>query len=163
MAPAHAECGAHADRAGPPPRIRWYVSDMTIPGGTAEHRAAGSTRPAVRIAIVIVSDKRTLATDESGPLASAAREGAAGLRRTVPDYFLSGADRDVVDPDARARRWCEWQADCLVAWLDSGGRSGADEDPHSGTATSDARAAALTPFFATANFEHALQARIHAP
>ena len=42
---------------------------MTIPTGTIEHRAAGAQRAAVRCAIVIVSDTRTIATDESGPLA----------------------------------------------------------------------------------------------
>ncbi len=42
---------------------------MTLPDGTTEHRAAGAARAAVRAAVVVVSDKRTLATDESGPLA----------------------------------------------------------------------------------------------
>jgi molybdopterin adenylyltransferase len=42
---------------------------MTLPEGTAEHRAAAEKRAGARIAIVIVSDKRTIATDESGPLA----------------------------------------------------------------------------------------------
>ncbi len=42
---------------------------MTLPTGTIEHRAAGAQRAAVRCAIVIVSDTRTIATDESGPLA----------------------------------------------------------------------------------------------
>jgi molybdopterin adenylyltransferase len=42
---------------------------MSLPTGTTEHRAAGARRAAVRCAIVIVSDTRTLATDESGPLA----------------------------------------------------------------------------------------------
>ena len=42
---------------------------MTLPEGTFEHRAAASAQRAVRVAVVIVSDKRTVATDESGPLA----------------------------------------------------------------------------------------------
>jgi molybdopterin adenylyltransferase len=42
---------------------------MSLPTGTTEHRAAGALRTAARCAIVIVSDTRTLATDESGPLA----------------------------------------------------------------------------------------------
>lgn len=42
---------------------------MTLPQGTAEHRSAGAARAPVRVAIVVVSDKRTLDTDESGPLA----------------------------------------------------------------------------------------------
>lgn len=58
---------------------------MTIPEGTAEHRAAGATRPAVRVAVVIVSDKRTLETDESGPLARALLT-AAG--HTITDFAL---------------------------------------------------------------------------
>lgn len=44
---------------------------MSIPEGTAEHRAAASERAGARVAIVVVSDKRTIATDESGPLARA--------------------------------------------------------------------------------------------
>jgi len=42
---------------------------MTLPVGTVEHRTAGASRPAAHVAVVVVSDKRTLATDESGPLA----------------------------------------------------------------------------------------------
>jgi molybdopterin adenylyltransferase len=42
---------------------------MTTPTGTTEHRAAGAARAAVQIAIVIVTDTRTIDTDESGPLA----------------------------------------------------------------------------------------------
>jgi len=42
---------------------------MTLPVGTVEHRTAGASRPAAQVAVVVVSDKRTLATDESGPLA----------------------------------------------------------------------------------------------
>jgi molybdenum cofactor biosynthesis protein B len=42
---------------------------MALPQGTSEHRAAGAQRAAARVAIVVVSDKRTAETDESGPLA----------------------------------------------------------------------------------------------
>jgi molybdenum cofactor biosynthesis protein B len=42
---------------------------MSLPPGTTEHRAAGATRAAARVAIVVVSDQRTIETDESGPLA----------------------------------------------------------------------------------------------
>ncbi len=42
---------------------------MTLPAGTSEHRDAAARRAPVRVAVVVVSDKRTLATDESGPLA----------------------------------------------------------------------------------------------
>ena len=49
--------------------MRPYVSIMTLPDGTTEHRAAGATRAPAQIAIVVVSDKRTIETDESGPLA----------------------------------------------------------------------------------------------
>lgn len=41
---------------------------MRLPDGTIEHRDAAA-RITARVAIVVVSDKRTLATDESGPLA----------------------------------------------------------------------------------------------
>lgn len=44
---------------------------MSLPDGTTEHRAAAQQGAPVRCAIVVVSDKRTLATDESGPLARA--------------------------------------------------------------------------------------------
>ena len=42
---------------------------MTLPEGTTEHSAAGAAQRPARVAITVVSDKRTLATDESGPLA----------------------------------------------------------------------------------------------
>jgi len=42
---------------------------MTLPEGTTEHRAAGAARSAARVAVTVVSDKRTIDTDESGPLA----------------------------------------------------------------------------------------------
>lgn len=42
---------------------------MTLPEGTQTHRAAAQARQPVQVAIVIVSDSRTVATDESGPLA----------------------------------------------------------------------------------------------
>ena len=58
---------------------------MTLPEGTAEHRAAAEQRAGARIAIVIVSDKRTLATDESGPLARTLLT-AAG--HTIADFAL---------------------------------------------------------------------------
>jgi len=42
---------------------------MTIPQGTIEHRATAAQQLPVQVAIVVVSDKRTAETDESGPLA----------------------------------------------------------------------------------------------
>ena len=42
---------------------------MSLPAGTTEHRADAATRPPVQVAVIVISDKRTLATDESGPLA----------------------------------------------------------------------------------------------
>jgi molybdopterin adenylyltransferase len=42
---------------------------MTLPDGTSTHRAAAAQQAPVRIAVIVVSDKRTPATDESGPLA----------------------------------------------------------------------------------------------
>lgn len=58
---------------------------MTLPAGTTEHRAAGAARVAARIAIVIVSDTRTTATDESGPLA---RRLITDAGHTVTHYAL---------------------------------------------------------------------------
>ena len=42
---------------------------MSIPQGTIAHRAKAAQELPVRVAIVVVSDKRTAETDESGPLA----------------------------------------------------------------------------------------------
>lgn len=42
---------------------------MTLPEGTTEHRADSAQRAPVQVAVVVVSDKRTVETDESGPLA----------------------------------------------------------------------------------------------
>ena len=42
---------------------------MTMPEGTSAHRRSAADRAPVRAAIVIVTDSRTAATDESGPLA----------------------------------------------------------------------------------------------
>jgi molybdenum cofactor biosynthesis protein B len=42
---------------------------MSIPQGTIEHRAKAAQQLPVQVAIVVVSDKRTAETDESGPLA----------------------------------------------------------------------------------------------
>ncbi|MCC7051669.1 MAG: MogA/MoaB family molybdenum cofactor biosynthesis protein [Gemmatimonadaceae bacterium] len=42
---------------------------MTLPAGTTEHRAAGATQRPARVAVTVVSDRRTIDTDESGPLA----------------------------------------------------------------------------------------------
>ncbi|MES3033295.1 MAG: molybdenum cofactor biosynthesis protein B [Gemmatimonadota bacterium] len=42
---------------------------MALPTGTTEHRSDAAHRPPVQVAVVVVSDKRTVETDESGPLA----------------------------------------------------------------------------------------------
>ena len=68
---------------------------MTLPAGTSEHRAAAAQQSAVQIAIVIVSDKRTKETDESGPLARALLT-AAG--HTIVDFVLLPND----EPRTRA-------------------------------------------------------------
>ena len=44
---------------------------MSIPEGTAEHRAAAATRKGAMVAIAIISDKRTIETDESGQIGRA--------------------------------------------------------------------------------------------
>lgn len=43
---------------------------MSESASTREHRAASASQPAVRCAVVVVSDSRTVETDESGPLAA---------------------------------------------------------------------------------------------
>lgn len=58
---------------------------MSTPEGTADHRRAAATRAGARIAIVIVTDKRTIQTDESGPLARALLT-AAG--HSIADFAL---------------------------------------------------------------------------
>jgi molybdenum cofactor biosynthesis protein B len=42
---------------------------MELPDGTAAHRASAAGRPAVRCAVLTVSDTRSIATDTSGPRA----------------------------------------------------------------------------------------------
>ena len=49
---------------------------MTLPEGTREHRKDAQRHASARGAVITVSDSRTLATDESGPLLRAALERA---------------------------------------------------------------------------------------
>ena len=58
---------------------------MSLPTGTREHRTDAATRPPIQAAIVVVSDKRTLETDESGPLARTLLRDAGHL---VTDFAL---------------------------------------------------------------------------
>lgn len=58
---------------------------MTVPEGTSEHRTAAAQRAAAQVAIVVVSDKRTLETDESGPLA---RRLLTAAGHAVADFAL---------------------------------------------------------------------------
>jgi molybdenum cofactor biosynthesis protein B len=58
---------------------------MTLPPGTASHRAEGDALAALRCAVVTVSDTRTIATDESGALIQRLLEGAGFA---VADYAL---------------------------------------------------------------------------
>jgi molybdenum cofactor biosynthesis protein B len=58
---------------------------MTLPPGTASHRAEGEALAALRCAVVTVSDTRTIATDESGALMQRLLEGAGFA---VADYAL---------------------------------------------------------------------------
>lgn len=53
----------------PWPGCRAQIAEMTATTGVAAHREASQERPPARVAIVIVSDSRTLETDVSGPLA----------------------------------------------------------------------------------------------
>lgn len=44
------------------------VHGLTVPEGTKAHRAEAKAQGALRVAVLTVSDSRTLETDESGPL-----------------------------------------------------------------------------------------------
>jgi molybdopterin adenylyltransferase len=68
---------------------------MTLPTGTTEHRAAAASQAPINVAIVIVSDSRTVDTDESGPLAQRLFEAAS---HTVVDRTLLPND----EPRVRA-------------------------------------------------------------
>ncbi len=58
---------------------------MTIPAGTASHRAEGDALAPLRCAVVTVSDSRTVETDESGALIKQLIDGAGF---TLADYAL---------------------------------------------------------------------------
>lgn len=49
---------------------------MTVPEGTRAHRAEAKAQGALRCAVLTVSDSRTAATDESGPMIRKLLEGA---------------------------------------------------------------------------------------
>lgn len=58
---------------------------MTLPPGTASHRAEGDALPALRCAVLTVTDTRTLDTDESGAAMKRLLE-AAG--HAIADYSI---------------------------------------------------------------------------
>jgi molybdenum cofactor biosynthesis protein B len=58
---------------------------MTLPLGTASHRAEGDALPALRCAVVTITDTRTVKTDESGALM---KELLAGAGFEIADYTL---------------------------------------------------------------------------
>jgi molybdenum cofactor biosynthesis protein B len=58
---------------------------MTLPTGTASHRAEGDALAPLRCAVVTVSDSRTLETDESGALIKQLIDGAGFA---LADYTL---------------------------------------------------------------------------
>jgi molybdenum cofactor biosynthesis protein B len=62
---------------------------MPLPPGTASHRAEGDALPALRCAVVTVSDTRTVETDESGALIKRLL-GEGGFE--VADYILLAND-----------------------------------------------------------------------
>lgn len=66
---------------------------MSVPEGTAAHRAEAASRGALACAVLTVSDSRTAETDESGPLARRLLE-AAGHRIAV--HALLRNDEPVV-------------------------------------------------------------------
>ena len=70
-----------------------------LPEGTRGHRAEGEALPAIRCAVVTVSDSRTVATDESGAVIKRLLE-AAGHH--VADYTLLANDEPHVRDHVRA-------------------------------------------------------------
>lgn len=67
--------------------------DVTVPEGTAAHRAEAKGLGALRCAVLTVSDSRTEATDESGPLIRALLESAG---HTVTIHALLKNDETAV-------------------------------------------------------------------
>jgi molybdopterin adenylyltransferase len=70
-----------------------------LPEGTRTHRAEGDALPAIRCAVVTVSDSRTVETDESGTLMKRLLEGAG---HSVADYALLENDEPRVRDHTRA-------------------------------------------------------------
>jgi molybdopterin adenylyltransferase len=70
-----------------------------LPEGTRTHRAEGDALPAIRCAVVTVSDSRTVDTDESGALMKRLLEGAG---HSVADYALLKNDELRVRDHTRA-------------------------------------------------------------
>jgi molybdopterin adenylyltransferase len=66
---------------------------MTLPTGTTEHRAAAAAKAPINVAIVIVSDSRTVDTDESGPLAQRLIEAAS--HHVVDRILLPNVEAEV--------------------------------------------------------------------
>jgi molybdenum cofactor biosynthesis protein B len=58
---------------------------MTLPPGTASHRAEGGALPALRCAVLTVTDTRTIDTDESG---AAMQRLLAGAGHEIADYTI---------------------------------------------------------------------------
>jgi molybdenum cofactor biosynthesis protein B len=69
-----------------------------LPEGTRAHRAEGDALPAIRCAVVTVSDSRTVDTDESGALMKRLLEGAG---HSVADYALLRNDEPRVRDHTR--------------------------------------------------------------
>jgi molybdopterin adenylyltransferase len=87
---------------------------MPLPDGTSQHRAEAGVQSAFRVAIVIVSDTRTIQTDESGPLARALFTDAGHL---ITDFALLPNDESRV----RAHVGSALQRDDVDVVLLSGG------------------------------------------
>ena len=75
---------------------------MTVPEGTAAHRAEAASRGALRCGVLTVSDSRTVDTDESGPLARRLLE-AAGHQIAVHGLLRN-------DEPAVRERVAQWLA-----------------------------------------------------
>ncbi|HET7585547.1 MAG TPA: molybdenum cofactor biosynthesis protein B [Gemmatimonadaceae bacterium] len=71
---------------------------MTLPGGTADHRANARALESLRCAVVTVSDSRTEATDESGALMRTLLTGAG---HSVAHYALLRNDEPAITAHLR--------------------------------------------------------------
>lgn len=103
----------------------------SIPEGTAAHRAESAGLGALRCGVLTVTDSRTAATDESGPLARRLLEGA-GHAISVHDLLPND------EPRVRAQ---------VQAWLERGDLHAIVITGGTGLGSKDRTVEAVTPLF----------------